>query len=72
MMGAILSAGLARGHRGNPAAALRAHNLYCTPVLFAGLASIVLNNAEVKIIDMHFQNTLQDLQRLHQKTPSFS
>ena len=68
-MGAILAAGLARGHRGNPAASLRVHNLYCTPVLFSGLASLVLSSTEVKILDAHYQNTLQDLQRLHQKTP---
>ena len=43
IMGAILSAGLARRHRGNPAAAVRVHNLYCTPVLFSGLASLVLS-----------------------------
>ena len=68
-MGAIISAGLGRRHRGNPAAAVRVHNLYCTPVLFSGLASLVLSNAEVKIIDLHYQITLQNLQRLHQKTP---
>ena len=65
----VLSAGLARRHRGNPAAAVRVHSLYCTPVLFSGLASLVLNNAETKVIDSHYQNTLQNLQRLHQKTP---
>ena len=43
-LGAVLSAGLARGHRGSPAAALRVHQLHCTPVLFSGLAPLVLNN----------------------------
>ena len=68
-LGAVLSAGLAHGHRGNPAASLRVHLLYCTPVLLSGLASLVLTQAEVKIIDNHYQNTLQSLQRLHTKTP---
>ena len=68
-LGAILSAGLARGHRGNPAASLRVHQLYQTPVLFSGLAALCLTKAEVKILDSHYQNTLQNIQRLHDRTP---
>ena len=68
-LGGVLSAGLAKSHRGNPAASLRVHSLYCTPVLFSGLASLVLNTGEIKVIDSHYQNTLQNSQRLHQKTP---
>ena len=56
-MSSVLSAGLARGHRANPAAALRVHQLYGTPVLFSGLASQVLSRTEIKIIDSHYQNT---------------
>ena len=68
-LGAVSSAGLARGHRGNPAASLKVHQLYATPVLLSGLASLVLNKAEVKILESHFKITLQNLQRLHQNTP---
>ena len=68
-LGAVLSAGLARGHRGSPAAALRVHQLHCTPVLFSGLATLVLNKSETKVIDQHYQHTIQNIQRLHQKTP---
>ena len=68
-LGAILSAGLARSHRGNPAASLRVHQLYETPVLFSGLAALVLNKAEIGILDSHYLNILQNLQRLHDKTP---
>jgi hypothetical protein len=68
-LGAILSAGLARGHRGNPAASLRVHQLYETPVLFSGLAALVLSKAEIGILDSHYLNILQNLQRLHDKTP---
>ena len=68
-LGSVLSAGLARRHRGSPAAALRVHQLHCTPVLFSGLATLVLNSTERKIIDKHYQYTLQNLQRLHPKTP---
>ena len=64
-----MSAGLARGHSGSPAAALRVHQLHCTPVLFSGLATLVLNKAETRILDKHYQYTIQNLQRLHQKTP---
>lgn len=68
-LGSVLSAGLARGHRGSPAAALKVHQLYCTPVLFSGLASLVLSKCEVATIDCHYQKTLQYIQRLHDKTP---
>ena len=68
-LGTILSAGLARGHRGNPAASLRIHQQYQTPVLFSGLAALCLTKPEVKILDSHYQNTLQNIQRLHDRTP---
>ena len=68
-VGGILAAGLARGHRGNPAASLHVHSLYCTPVLLSGLSSLVLSSSEIRIIDSHYQDTLQNTQRLHQKTP---
>ena len=58
-LGAILGAGLALSHRGNPAAALRVHSLYCAPILFSGLASLVLMANEIKILDAHYQKTLQ-------------
>ena len=68
-LGALLSAGLARSHRGNPAASLRVHQLYETPVLFSGLAALVLTKAEIGILDSHYLTTLQNIQRLHDKTP---
>ena len=52
-MGAVMSAGLARGRHGNPAASLKVSQLYGTPVLFSGLGSLVLSPAETKIIDHH-------------------
>jgi hypothetical protein len=68
-LGGVSSAGLARSHRGNPAASLRVHQLYATPVLLSGLASLVLTEPELKVLDTHFKNTVQNLQRLHQNTP---
>ena len=68
-LASVSSAGLARGHRGNPAASLRVHTLYAAPKLFSGLASLVLSKFEVKLIETQFKATLQNLQRLHQNTP---
>ena len=68
-MNLALSAGLARAHSGNPAASLRVHQLYGTPKLFSGVASLVLTKSEVSVIDRHYQNTIMNLQRLHYKTP---
>ena len=36
-LGAVLAAGLARRHRGNPAASLRTEKMYGLPVLLSGL-----------------------------------
>ena len=68
-MHAILPAGSAKSHRGNPAANLRAHSTYGTPVLFSGIASLVLTSSEVNLLDQHIKVTLQRLQKLRDKTP---
>ena len=68
-MSFVLSAGLAKGHNGNPAASLRVHDLYGMPKLFSGLATLVMSKAEISIIDHHYQKTIMNLQRLHDKTP---
>ena len=41
-MGAVLHVGAGRHHRGNPAASLRVEKLYATPILFSGVAALVL------------------------------
>ena len=64
-----LANGLAKGHRSNPAACLHVLQLYGTPVLMSGLASLVLNPAEISLIHQHHKNTLQSLQKLHPGTP---
>ena len=69
-LGGVSSAGMARSHRGNPASSLRVHQLYAAPVLLSGLASLVLTEPELKVIDNHFKSTIQNLQRLHQNTPA--
>ena len=68
-LGAMLSAGMARSHRGNPAASLRVHTVFNSPILFSGLAALILTKPEIRILDSHYLKTLQNLQRLHDKTP---
>ena len=68
-LGAVLFTGAAKSHRGNPAASLRVHELYCSSVLLSGMATLVLSKSEIDILDQHFTITLQRLQRLHEKTP---
>ena len=66
----VLHAGLARGHRGNPAASIRVEKLYGVPVLLSGTASLVLKQTEYNALDHHYKVKLQNLQRLHEKTPN--
>jgi hypothetical protein len=68
-LGAVISAGLSRNHRGNPAASLRTEKLYALPVLLSGLASLFLLESEVQTLSQHYKETLEALQKLHQKTP---
>ena len=65
----ILPAGTAKSHRGNPAANLRAHNIYCNPVFFSGIAALSLTSSEVNLLDQHVKVTVQRLQKLQDKTP---
>ena len=65
----ILPMGLAKAHRANPAAAIRAHQIYCLPVLLSGTAALILKNTEVQLIVQHVKDTLSNLQKLLPKTP---
>ena len=66
---AVLPAGLARNRFANPAASLRVEALHALPVLLSGVASLVLSSEDTKILHLHHKNTLQSIQKLHQKTP---
>ena len=68
-LASVLFSGAGKSHRGNPAASLRIHTLYCTPVLLSGVASLVLTRTELNILDSHYTKTLLRLQRLYDKTP---
>ena len=65
----ILSVGLARGHKANPAASLRVEKIYGLPVLLSGTSSLNLKSSEVTILNQHYKNKLQNLQKLYDKTP---
>ena len=69
-MHAVLPAGSARGHFGNPAASLRVELLYGLPVLLSGLASLVLSRTEIEAIDHHYKVSLERLLRLYPRTPA--
>ena len=63
-MGSVLSCGLARESRTNPAVAVHIVNVYATPVLMSGLASQVLSKREVSCIDQQYKRTLQNILKL--------
>jgi hypothetical protein len=67
---AVLPAGLARGHYGNPAAAIRVERLYGVPVLLSGLGALVLSKTELDSLDLHYKNSLESFQRLYKSTPA--
>ena len=55
--------------RANPVIGLRMAKIYGSPVLLSGMPSLVICPAEIAIIDQHFKDTYQNLQKLHQRTP---
>ena len=66
----VISCGMSRDHRGNPAASLRVEACYSAPKLFSGLASLLLSPADMRVLAVHRRQTLQRLQRLHPCTPA--
>ena len=63
-LASILFCGMARRHRANPLSSLRAERIFGSPVLFSGLAALILNKTEVDIIAQHVKKTTQDLLKL--------
>ena len=68
-LAAVLHSGMARGHRGNPAASLRIHQLYGVPVLLSGIATLVLSKQDEDLVDNHHKDVVSNLQRLLPRTP---
>ena len=69
-LGSMISCGLSKGRRSNPAASLRILTIYSTPVLMSGLASLVLSDSEVSAIDQQYKRTLQNIMKLSVNSPS--
>ena len=65
----VQPAGIARGHRGNPAAGVRVERLYGAPVMLSGLATLVMSNPEEALICGHFKQHTERLLKLHKATP---
>ena len=66
---ALLPTGMARSHRGNPAASLRLELLYGTSVLLSGLGSLVLDDNEINVLHHQHKTNIERLQRLFPATP---
>ena len=62
--------GFARDHRGNPAAALAVERLYAAPSMFSGLSTLVLSQAELKVVSQHQKQMFVRLQKLYPWTPT--
>ena len=68
-LAAVLHTGIARGHRGNPSLSIRIEKMYATPVLLSGITTLVLTKNDFDMVENHYQDTIRNLLRLHQKTP---
>ena len=68
-LASILSLGLSRRHRANPLSSLRAETIFGTPVLYSGVATLILQKAEVDILAHHVKETIQNLLKLYSNTP---
>ena len=68
-MAAVLHTGIARGHRGNPAAGLRVETTYGLPVLLSGISALVLTKAEEELINNNHKEMISNIQRLLPRTP---
>ena len=68
-LASVLFTGMSRCHRASPLASLQTERIFGSPVLFSGLATLILTKPETDIIAQHVQQTTQNLLKLHQKTP---
>ena len=62
--------GMTKSHRANPLASLRAECIFAAPVLYSGIASLLLYKSESDILSSHVKETFSKLLKLHPKTPS--
>ena len=69
-MYSLFYAGLAKGHRANPAASIRVEAVYGVSVLLSGMASLVISSKEEQMLDQHCKVYIQRLLRLHNTLPA--
>ena len=65
----ILRMGMAKRHHANPLASLRAETIFSKPVLYSGMAYLLLSKSEGDIRDKQVNLTTENLLKLHPKTP---
>ena len=65
----ILQSGMSRRHRANPLSSLQAERTFCSPVLFSGVAALILSRTEKDSLISYVKTTTQNLLKLHPKTP---
>ena len=63
-LGDVLHSGLARAHRGNPAAGLKVAKLQALPLLLSGIGALILRKGEIDILDQHYKHTIDGRLRL--------
>ena len=68
-LGSILQSGMSRRHRANPLSSLQAEKTFCSPVLFSGVAALILSRTEKDCLVSYVKTTTQNLLKLHPKTP---
>ena len=66
---AVLHTGMARAHRGSPAAGLRLERTYGAPVLLSGCASLVLTTGETSALHQHYTSCIRQILRVSRYTP---
>ena len=49
---------MAKSQRGNTAASLHVEQVYVSPVLFSGIAALVVTDHELKILNQHHKDVL--------------
>ena len=68
-MASVLHTGAAQSHNAKPSASLQLEMTFGSPVLFSGVASLVLNQKEMDALAMSHKHMLAKLQKLPTNTP---
>ena len=55
---------MSRRHRVNPIAVLRAEQVFASPVLFSGMASLILTRADIDVLARNVKETTESLLRV--------